>query len=138
MGYISTWMGDHLSDLFQSLMALRIVLVDQNPFRPISSHFPHSFNWFALNDLLLPSLFFFFVCLFFCMQSSVLLPFECNKSEYLLKVRIKSSRISIWIIFQEAWPTNRPPTLCKNITYFLNYAHRQIDRLHYNTIVSPL
>ena len=36
MGYVSTWMGDHLSVLFVSLMALRVTLVDQNPFQPCS------------------------------------------------------------------------------------------------------
>ena len=34
MGYVSTWMGDHLSTLLVSLMAKELVLVDQNPFRP--------------------------------------------------------------------------------------------------------
>ena len=33
MGYISTWMGDRLSALLMSLMAVRLMLVDRNPFR---------------------------------------------------------------------------------------------------------
>ena len=31
-GYISTGMGDHLSDLLMSLMALQLALVERNPF----------------------------------------------------------------------------------------------------------
>ena len=34
MGYVSTWIGDHLSALLVSLMALRLALVDRNPFTP--------------------------------------------------------------------------------------------------------
>ena len=34
LGYVSTWMGDRLSVLLVSLMALRLVLVDQIPFQP--------------------------------------------------------------------------------------------------------
>ena len=34
MGYISTGMGDRFSTLLMSLMALQLVLVDQNPFWP--------------------------------------------------------------------------------------------------------
>ena len=34
MGYVSTGMGDRLSELPVSLMALRLTLVDQNPFQP--------------------------------------------------------------------------------------------------------
>ena len=34
MGYVSTWMGDRFSALLVSLMALQLMLVDQNPFRP--------------------------------------------------------------------------------------------------------
>ena len=36
MGYVSSWMGDRLSALLVSLMALWLVLVDQNPFWPCS------------------------------------------------------------------------------------------------------
>ena len=34
MGYVSTWMGDHLSALLESLMVLQLALVDQNPLWP--------------------------------------------------------------------------------------------------------
>ena len=33
MGYISTWMGDSLSALLMSLMALQLAPIDQNPFQ---------------------------------------------------------------------------------------------------------
>ena len=36
MGYVSTGMGDRLSALLVSLMALQHTLVDRNPFRPCS------------------------------------------------------------------------------------------------------
>ena len=39
MGHISTRMGDCLSTLFMSLMALLLALVDQNPFPPCFSVF---------------------------------------------------------------------------------------------------
>ena len=32
MDYVSTWMGDRLSALLVSLMALQLTLVDRNPF----------------------------------------------------------------------------------------------------------
>ena len=34
MGYVSTGMGDRCSALLMSLMALRLALVDRNPFQP--------------------------------------------------------------------------------------------------------
>ena len=34
MGYVSTRMGDCLSALLMSLMALQLPLVDRNPFQP--------------------------------------------------------------------------------------------------------
>ena len=34
MGYISTWLGDPLSALLMSLMALQLALANQNPFWP--------------------------------------------------------------------------------------------------------
>ena len=34
MGYVSTWMGDRFSALLVSLMALLLMLVDQNLFWP--------------------------------------------------------------------------------------------------------
>ena len=37
MDYISTWMGDRLDALLVSLMALQLVLVDQNPLRPFQN-----------------------------------------------------------------------------------------------------
>ena len=39
MGYISTWMGDHLSTAVMSLMALWLELVERNPFRPVSINY---------------------------------------------------------------------------------------------------
>ena len=38
MGYVSIEMGDHFSALLLSLMALRLALVDRNPFQPCYFH----------------------------------------------------------------------------------------------------
>ena len=45
MGYVSTGMGDHLSALLMSLIALRLALVDRNPFWPCFSYTTHIFTW---------------------------------------------------------------------------------------------
>ena len=46
MGYVSTGMGDRFSALLQSLMVLRLALVDQNPFRPCY-FYPTAFKGYA-------------------------------------------------------------------------------------------
>ena len=39
MGYVGTGMGDRFGERLVSLMALRLALVDQNPFRPCFPEF---------------------------------------------------------------------------------------------------
>ena len=39
MGYVSTWMGDRVGTVLMCLMALRLALVDQNPFWPCLNSF---------------------------------------------------------------------------------------------------
>ena len=45
MGYVNTGMGDRLSALLVSLMALQLTLVDQNPFGLVKHVISGSVNW---------------------------------------------------------------------------------------------
>ena len=50
MCYVITLMGDHLSALLMSLMALRLTLVDRNPFRPcLCTYVYYYFEYITLN-----------------------------------------------------------------------------------------
>ena len=53
MGYVSTWMGDLLSALLVSLMALRLMQVDQNHFWPcyiLILHFSNQMSLFQMSQ----------------------------------------------------------------------------------------
>ena len=84
MGYISTGMGDHFSPLRLSLMALRLALVDQNPFSPVN-HKIHLLLWILTDPNFFPIGDKVYYVISSMEQSSCSLSFKTGLCHYFIK-----------------------------------------------------
>ena len=83
MGYVGTGMGDHFSALLVSLMALRLRLVDRNPFRP-GFNCPMMPDMFTCSTATIPKI---STCTLFYMENTRE-KFKISINEYLTPKKI--------------------------------------------------